>query len=1003
MRAATSPELFRFAVLRAPELSDAPPETGIRPLSLTAERSALETELLASREADVTAVAQRFMASPAFISPARTADDLDALERLYAAALRRSRSESSLSRASLIEVANSAVRDLAGLSSRLGAIEDRIWSSFLATYVTGEGDGAVCERLTRLARAAALVEIATDQSRQQPAAALRGVPLLSVDVARRVRAVPTGVKRPGASALSAEIATARKTLREEMQALDAMVTGLRQLVQLRRGLTAWTPPNAKVPLPPGRLPGPEFDTDVPVSNQELTTLGKGVPALLMRHRLDASAPISSLIKSAGERIRVLADRSLTGAEPVRTTRAAKVSSEEASLTREAGTLAKLRFGDELLIDMGGYRPGIILTLPELIPYLPTVPRRGEAGWPSRIRPIGVLDLRLVRHLLTGYQLGEIAHIENVVAHEYRDRGHRRLKRTEETVFRESERTNESERSLETTERFELQQESQRTIEVEQQFEAGVNVTASYGPVSVAANAGYSITGSEQESEKVASIYAKEVTDKARQRVEQRVREGRTRVTVEELEETNTHRFENQQSDQHVVGIYRFVDKIYEAQIFNYGKRLMFEFLVPEPAAVHRAVAAQTGMRGLPAKVDPLEIGPIDLDPASTDYMQYVKAYGAQDVEPPPERAITVTSSVSVTSQQARSDAESQLTAQDKLTVPEGYVAKRVAWMLTWIEADSAKPTVATIAVGVTHSRLIRAASTSTSEITFNFPTSREKSGWGRMSDETGQLPISVGVANARSFALNVAVECEPSPARLQQWRLDTFQRIQEAAEQKESDYREAQARMSQLAARDGVAGASSPERNRTIERNELKRGCISLLSNLQFTAGTFDAVRDGTEDGIPVLDIENALREGKAVRFFENAFEWSQMTYTFYPYFWGSRARWGDMAGASDPDPLHEQFLQAGFARVLVPVARKQEINVLNYLEVGASAVFDGLEGAMFDDRTYGAIIRALENSPDDPAQAVPEGDPWEVVVPTSLVKLQLTGEEGERGLRGTG
>ena len=39
--------------------------------------------------------------------------------------------------------------------------------------------------------------------------------------------------------------------------------------------------------------------------------------------------------------------------------------------------------------------------------------------------------------------------------------------------------------------------------------------------------------------------------------------------------------------EHIVGIYRHVDQVQQAWIENYGKRLMLEFLVPEPAAVLR--------------------------------------------------------------------------------------------------------------------------------------------------------------------------------------------------------------------------------------------------------------------------------------------------------------------------------------------------------------------------------------------------------------------------------
>ena len=73
------------------------------------------------------------------------------------------------------------------------------------------------------------------------------------------------------------------------------------------------------------------------------------------------------------------------------------------------------------------------------------------------------------------------------------------------------------------------------------------------------------------------------------------REERSTRTIDEFIETNLHRL--QAPDGHVVGLYRWVDKIYQAKVVNYGKRLMFEFLVPEPAAFH--LYAQTEMAATP--------------------------------------------------------------------------------------------------------------------------------------------------------------------------------------------------------------------------------------------------------------------------------------------------------------------------------------------------------------------------------------------------------------------
>ena len=60
------------------------------------------------------------------------------------------------------------------------------------------------------------------------------------------------------------------------------------------------------------------------------------------------------------------------------------------------------------------------------------------------------------------------------------------------------------------------------------------------------------------------------------------------------------------------------------------------------------------------------------------------------------------------------------------------------------------------------------------------------------------------------------------------------------------------------------------------------------------------------------------MDEGRLIEFFEQAFEWEQITYLFYPYFWGRKANWIMLSNQSDPDPAFMQFLQGGAARVVL-------------------------------------------------------------------------------------
>src|SRR5207248_2282595 len=93
--------------------------------------------------------------------------------------------------------------------------------------------------------------------------------------------------------------------------------------------------------------------------------------------------------------------------------------------------------------------------------------------------------------------------------------------------------------------------------------------------------------STQQSKTASASFAKEITTKAVDRVQTRTLTTRTVTTTHEIDQIEKHAFDNKDGTGPIIGIYRYVDKIYNAQIVNYGKRLMLEFVVPEPAAFLR--------------------------------------------------------------------------------------------------------------------------------------------------------------------------------------------------------------------------------------------------------------------------------------------------------------------------------------------------------------------------------------------------------------------------------
>jgi hypothetical protein len=570
----------------------------------------------------------------------------------------------------------------------------------------------------------------------------------------------------------------------------------------------------------------------------------------------------------------------------------------------------------------------------------------------KIKPLGIGDLKVVKEKLLRYVAGEVAHIENVLDGEKKERTHRRLDRTEETLTIETELIEETEKDNQTTDRFEMKKETEKTIQTDLSVDAGVTVSSSYGPVELGAYANFAYSQSETETTRNAQNYARDVVDRTLTKVQKRAREERVTKTLKEIEETNLHGIDNSPAGQgHVTGIYRWVDKEYENQVYNYGKRLMFEFVLPEPAAYY--YYAQENDPGNKLQVEkPRELGLLthkDVQP--WNFGDYVRAYNVQGVTPPPPEWKVL--SVALNKDSLEVDNTSSQ-ANKEAIVPDGYLAKSYgyAWNVWHWDGWHFEVLVGTDPI----------SSPGTS-----------------LANEDGVVPVSVITARIAAYIVNIEVFCQRTVRAFEIWQIQTFEKIVNAHKAAMAIY-EDKLKAAEVA-RGVVIEGRNPGINAEIIRNELKKQSITLFTGDDYSQ--FNAV-SGTP---PVVDLAEAVDEGKFIQFFEQAFEWEQLTYLFYPYFWSRNSTWNKRVAFNDKDPRFNQFLQAGAARVVVPVHPAYNDAVLHYVETGA--IWNGGTPPHLDDPLFISIVEELKAATDDLDGAVPEGEPWPVKVPTSLVYLQ--------------
>jgi hypothetical protein len=585
-----------------------------------------------------------------------------------------------------------------------------------------------------------------------------------------------------------------------------------------------------------------------------------------------------------------------------------------------------------------------------------------------IKRLGLADYRRVEQTVCCYLPGEVSHIENIMAREYKERSSRRLTRSEDTSTLELSMEKETQKDSATTERYELQKEIESIVSKDTSAEAHASVSGG-GKIRFDIGGSFAFNTSKQDSNRTAVDYSKEVTEKALERVVQKVREERTIKMIEEFEEQHKHGFDNRLGDKHVSGVYRWVDKVYKNQVFNYGKRLMYEFMVPEPASFHNAamkVLAQSSNATVLQK-------PVDPRTAEgfykmADHMQatdYTVAYwaGKYNAEVPAllDGAITVSKAFDMNVGEA---AGRNFTGAKsfKMELPDGYEAVGASIGASFqFHPDADEWSHARVRVGDVFSE-IWAAPNVDKPISFAIPIRKE-------------LAVSAQVRDLGGLSLSVMANCRRTAEAYRQWQTESFNAIITAYEDKLSQYEKAMAAYTQPQA----AKETNPGFYRQIENTVLRKNCLSyLVTDAQMGKKHYGGT--GTTDIQPLVTAEMD-RYASMVKFVEQAFEWDIMSYRFYPFYWGNRQDWQKNYQVEVNDPLFRSFLQSGMARVVVSVRPGFEEAVMHFMATGQ--IWNGGQVPAIGDDLYLSIVEELKN----PVYAIDET--WETRVPTTLTILQ--------------
>ena len=553
--------------------------------------------------------------------------------------------------------------------------------------------------------------------------------------------------------------------------------------------------------------------------------------------------------------------------------------------------------------------------------LPVATAPEETSERPMVSAMGWGDLVVARERLTGYTAREIAHIENVLTGESKLREHERLSKTEQIEETETITETESEKDSQTTDRYELQSQSQETIQQDFSIASGINTSGRYGLTRVETSLDAAFEQSKSQSRSSSINTAREIVSRAVERTFESVRRLRRLTITEQIRELNRHELSNArvagdaQPPVPISGMYVWVEKIHEVELRHYGTRLMLEFHVPEPALSLLEQGTQSKRR---RRLPPFASGPAQVN--SGNYMCLAERYGAQDIVPPPAQYINVGFAWSSTpSEEAEEWAEDALS--DMVAIPDGYrpiSGTAIASMLR--EGAPEAPFDVYVAVGGV-----------------SVIDQADEKGFARRDFELlpatpfpGGVPVSARAKGHfdKTMVIQILIRCEREPEATAKWQLRTWEQLRAGydglARRLDRDLQQVALHQNLLVSIDGRPEAE----NRRMEREELQKWAIKAMRLKPHNFNAVEQVGDMQE-----ISPLNADMQAPIVRFFEEAFEWDQMSYFLFPYYWARRESWAMRNNASAVDARFKAFLGAGAARVIVAVTPGYEARVLSYLE----------------------------------------------------------------------
>jgi hypothetical protein len=556
---------------------------------------------------------------------------------------------------------------------------------------------------------------------------------------------------------------------------------------------------------------------------------------------------------------------------------------------------------------------------------------------TKISPVGRLYLERLEMFPAGVERGELVFTVPMAPGESTTISHKEWStssRGYEDVVQDFFE-NYSERGV--TEKTDSSSAAEREVNRSNSLNFGATLTGSYGPVSLTTNLGLMTAGSERQSIKTSMQRSQEITEKSSARVRQ---EHKVSIKIESkqgMDSTSYKTITNPSPDAVRIDYYKMMRK-WRTDLYRYGLRLTYDICIPTPGvrlwARWRRVAEIDAMLAAPL---PFGWKPEDI---KEDWVHPEALKLGILVDDPPTSTINPPSVFDTTPYQSEGDAGAVQFGRIEFDVPPGYQLASAIFT-----ADLAVWTHLPNWLNVLNADFTRGGDRVTSLLPL-------------FIGNTGHQSVSYAYRGVSRAALRVEFTCIRQAATYVAWQKAVWHQLHDAAAAR---YQEQNARLQ--GERDilwrALVGKDTLSLRR-LEREEMLRlimlwilGPDALYANapawIESTVNLMlrdeiaflqnkgaPATPSPSFGGIDGMKWSQALIFGDFVKFVQQAIEWENLLYFLYPYFWGSEEQGREKMLFEHPDPEHQNFLRAGYCRVVITVRPGFEEDFTRLVEIGS-------------------------------------------------------------------